>query len=630
MPVIVLLYFWFIKQKSKSKNWANIVDKKLQPFVLLSPDQQSSSRLRWWSLAALILCVLSLAGPAWEKIAQTVFKPQSALVIVLDLSHSMDAADIKPTRLSRAKLKIIDLLNTRKEGQTALVVYAAESFTVSPLSEDSETVIALLKSLNTSLMPAQGSRMDKALVRANQLIKQAGINQGHILVVSDGVSASELDAIQDIEKHNNSVSIMAVGTEQGAPIKQKQGDYLKGSSGQIVISKMNADDLLSIAQKYKGAFVTLRHDDADIEALLTQMSLNRFEGDNKRSQREFDIWVERGPWLLWLVLPVFLMVFRRGMLVALLMVVLPMPEPVYAQGWQDWFKNDNQKAEEQFKEQQFEAAEQQFKQGDWKAAAQYKNKQYEDAIKSYKKLDGEEALYNQGNALAQMQQYKEAIKAWDELLKDNPQHEDALFNKKQVEELLKSQQKQDPNGQQQNDQKQDQEEKNQQQQDQDQQQQDQDQQQQDQDQQQQDQQQQDQQQQQQSDQQKKEAENGDQKDEKQQQEQQKQTEKERSEQQKKQQQEAEAKQQEQKQKAKEEKEKKQQQAQKQKEQEQQQKDEQSEGGEKLNKELEAEPFDEKTKQWLRRIPDDPGGLMRNKFLYQYQQLNRQQNEQNPW
>ncbi len=593
---LFLLLVWAWQQHKNSQSWLKVVDVKLQPYVLTNADDQRSARPKWLPLIALIICVIALAGPVWKKLPQTVYKPQSALVIVLDLSRSMDAADIKPSRLTRAKLKIIDLLNARTEGQTALIVYAAQAFTVSPLTDDNDTIVALLNSLTTDIMPAQGSRMDMALSTAQDLMKQAGIQQGHILVVSDGVTLKEFNAIKKLNITRHKISLLAVGTEQGAPITLAEGGYLKDANGQIVVAKMNRRDLLSLAQATQGVFATLRNDDEDINALLSLMSLNRFDNKTTESDKTFDVWYEHGSWLLLLVVPMILMVFRKGFLVFLVVLTLPVAQPVEALDWQQWFKNSDQKAVEQFKAGEFDAAGQQFDQSDWRAAAQFKNKQFEDALQHY---DEANDLYNKGNALAKMERYEEALKAWDEELKINPNDEDAAYNKKQLEEFLKQQEQEKKQDEQS---KQDQDKK------------DQDKQDENQDQQQDQKQSSDQQkddQQQKSDEQKSEEEK-----QQEQSEQEKKDAKEQKEQQQKDKKEAEAKQ-----------------AEKDKQQDKEKTAEELAAEQELKEQM-SDPLDEETKQWLRRVPDDPGGLMRNKFLYQYRnqykQLNRQNNEQNPW
>lgn len=158
-----------------------MIDQRLLPYLLQGDNTPSSSRRKPALILLLLLfslVIFALAGPAFEKRPQPVFKAQSALVILLDLSRSMDAEDIKPSRLNRARYKINDILKQRKEGQTALIAYAADAFVVSPLTDDADTITAQVPALETHIMPAQGSRLDLALQKARALFINGGQNKG--------------------------------------------------------------------------------------------------------------------------------------------------------------------------------------------------------------------------------------------------------------------------------------------------------------------------------------------------------------------------------------------------------------------------------------------------------------------
>ena len=123
-------------------------------------------RPEWLLAFGGIVAAVALAGPAWQRIEQPVFRADQALVIALDLSRSMDAEDIQPSRLARAKLKILGILDRREGGQTALLVYTANAYTVTPLTNDTDTVAALVNSLSTDIMPSRGSYPEVGIRRA--------------------------------------------------------------------------------------------------------------------------------------------------------------------------------------------------------------------------------------------------------------------------------------------------------------------------------------------------------------------------------------------------------------------------------------------------------------------------------
>ncbi len=239
-----------------------------------------------------------------------------ALVLLLDLSRSMDATDVRPTRLTRARLKLIDILKRRKEGQSALIVYAADAFIVSPLTEDAETIVAQVSSLETTLMPQQGSRPDLAIDMAQQLLVQAGAPHGDLLLISDGLENVPQDvlksSVEELTLAGYRLSILGVGDAEGAPIALPDGGFLKDRSGAIVIPRMDETALRDLAQQGGGHYQSMRVDDRDIASLLAGTWLER-EASLEASQGfKADQWREEGPWLLLLLLPLVLVAFRRG------------------------------------------------------------------------------------------------------------------------------------------------------------------------------------------------------------------------------------------------------------------------------------------------------------------------------
>jgi Ca-activated chloride channel family protein len=381
-----------------------------------------------------------LAGPTWERLPAPVFRNDAALVIALDLSRSMDATDIKPSRLSRAHFKIADILKQRKDGQTALLVYAGDAFTVTPLTEDNETIVSQISALTTEIMPSQGSNTTIAIDKAVELLKQAGLQKGDILLITDHIDIDKtLDRVESLKGYR--LSILGVGTAEGAPIKVSQGGFLKDRQGNIVVPKLNSAELSQLARTANGLYKTISSDDSDIEALL-----NKFDNPIEQLGKEnnnllIDQWNEKGPWLLLLALPLAAFSFRKGLLSLAFLVLLPFPETSVALEWNDLWKTQNQQAQQAFKQENYQLAAEQFDNSQWKAAAQYKAGQFEQAIETLKDDSSSNGLYNLGNALAQSGKLEAAIAAYEQALHQDPQNKDAQYNKEQVEKELEKQQK---------------------------------------------------------------------------------------------------------------------------------------------------------------------------------------------
>ncbi len=257
LPILLILLWQGFQRRHSSRGWQSVVDANLLPHLLAGKNQVRDNSL--WALSAIVgvIAIVALAGPVWDKLPQPIYRQQAALVIVLDLSRSMDATDIKPSRLARARHKIADILAARKEGQTALVTYAADAFVVTPLTEDAGTIDALLSSLATGIMPSQGSFADKALSQAFVLFDNAGVANGDVLLVSDSFNPDEMVAMQALLDKNSShrISVLGIGTEAGGPIPLTSGGFLKDNQGSIVISRLLADGMREIARTGGGAFL---------------------------------------------------------------------------------------------------------------------------------------------------------------------------------------------------------------------------------------------------------------------------------------------------------------------------------------------------------------------------------------
>lgn len=452
----LFLSIWIWRQQARQSRWRRIIAPELQEYLLSSSTQQKTL----WPIILLmltgLLAIIALAGPTWERLPQPVFRQDSALVIVLDLSRSMDAQDIKPSRLQRARFKIRDILKERREGQTALIVYAADAFTVSPLTDDDPTIIAQLPALTTSLPPAQGSRVDRALELAVQLLKQSSLPQGNVLLLTDEIStAAGLNAAQQVLANGYRLSILGIGTNEGAPIPV-QGGMLKNQSGEIVIARLDTDNLERIASAGGGEYANLRLDNRDIKRLGILESSRLDDGkQDDDSELNAEIWREVGPWLLLPVLPLVAMAFRRGLLVIALIILIPLPRPADALDWQQQWKNlwqtPDQQGQQLLQTRKPEAAAQRFRTPEWRASANYRAGKYEEALSDFEALPGAEARYNEGNTLAKLGKLEEAIQSYNHALELDPDNEDAIYNRKLIEDLLKQQQEQ----QQQNDQNQD-------------------------------------------------------------------------------------------------------------------------------------------------------------------------------
>lgn len=429
----------------KQARWSQVCDAELLPYLLHANANQVHLGQREVLGAVVVLAIIALAGPTLERIQVPAFSNAAALVIVLDLSHSMDAKDITPSRLLRARYKIADILKQRKDGQTALVVYAGEAFTVTPLTTDTETINNQLSALQTDIMPSQGSDTGLALQRAMMLLKQAGSPLGQIILVTDGIDDAAFAIAQTLGDVH--LSVLGIGTVEGAPIPLAEGGFLKDAQGSIVIPKLDIAQLAKLANTGHGSYQTSTANDEDIQQLMRAVNRSMTDVDSKNTTLQLAQWSDLGPWLAVLIVPFAAILFRKGVLVFALLCFLPMPKTSYALTWQDVWQTPDQQAQQAYKQQDYAKAAELFVDPKWKSAAYYQAGEYAKAAELGLKSDSDSAdFYNQANALAQAGKLQEAVAGYEHALKLNPNNADAKYNKEIVEkELEKEREKQQKN-----------------------------------------------------------------------------------------------------------------------------------------------------------------------------------------
>ena len=442
LPLAALTWFLFFRRGAQG-NWETVVDERLLPYILARGARRARRAALVLTAAGGLLGIIALAGPAWNKLPQPVFTSQDALVIALDLTRSMDAGDVSPSRLERARYKISDILDQRREGQTALLVYAGESFTVTPLTDDVETIRSQLKALDTGIMPVTGNRTDKAVALALDLLKQGGMRRGHVLLITDDATPDSAgDRVAELRNEGYRLSVLGVGTGHGAPVLLPDGGFLQDRDGGIVIPVLDEGALRVLAGSGGGIYVRFTKDDQDTERLSGFFSGAQPGGEQAGAEITADVWREQGPWLVLCLLPLAVLLFRRGYVLVLALFLFPRPEPAAALDWDDLWLRRDQQGQRAMDARDYAAAAELFNDPAWKAAAQHRAGDYRGALDSLEPLGDSQSHYNRGNALARLGRYHEAIAAYDRTLEERPDHADAKFNKELLEQELERQQRQ--------------------------------------------------------------------------------------------------------------------------------------------------------------------------------------------
>jgi Ca-activated chloride channel family protein len=442
--LLALPLFWFALRADGGlqRSWARAVDAHLLRHLLAG----NAAPRRWpavlLSLGWIIAC-LALAGPAWERLPTPLYRNQAARVIALELSPSMLAADLKPNRLTRARFAIRDLLDTLGDGQVALLGYAGDAFVVAPMTDDAATVRNLLGELEPGIMPVAGNETATAIRRGVALIHQSGSRGGELILVCDTVSGDADVAAREAAQQGVRVSVLAVGTAEGAPVSLPQGDFWKDSKGDIVVPRVDAAALRRIAEAGGGRYVALDGGATDLAALRGGTAADPTRDAQTPPGADGAQLRDRGPWLALLLLPLALAGFRRGWFVALLLAVgLAPPQTAQALEWRDLWQRADQQAWQSLQDGDAARAAAVARDPQLRGAAKFRAGDAAGAAADWAPGAGADAAYNFGNALARQQQYEQAIAAWNEALRRDPDHVDAKANKQAVEDWLRRQQQQ--------------------------------------------------------------------------------------------------------------------------------------------------------------------------------------------
>jgi len=430
----------------------SIADQRRVPRKALRRVPRITSPLA--AVLALALIGLALAGPVWRQAPSPAAPPTGSLVIVLDLSLSMLATDVEPNRLTLAKRKIRDILAARQGSLTALVVYAADAHSVTPLSDDRVTTESMLVVLDPLMMPAAGNRADLAVGKAMELLERGAPGNGRILLITDDVQPRYRQAITKLLTGSRfRLDTLTVGTRAGGPIPLAERGFIRDGE-RIVISQAAPQALAELAGANGGRSATLTLDGRDLSALAIS-GLNAAFAKTDAAQRDpaktrqQSQWQQDGYWLLWLALPLLLLIWRRGALALFAMALLPtLPQPAQALSWGELWQREDQRAPALIRQNPKQAAEQ-LQAPEWQGAALYRSGKFEAAGERFAEVPGANGAYNRGNALAQAGELESAISAYDQALALQPQHPDALANRALVANLLQQQKQQQEQGQQQ-------------------------------------------------------------------------------------------------------------------------------------------------------------------------------------
>ncbi|MCX5868095.1 MAG: VWA domain-containing protein [Proteobacteria bacterium] len=293
IPVLVAFLAWAHRRRRQLVR--NFLSPNLEPVLM---GQISQTRRIWKSillLAGMVFVFLSLLRPQWGYHWEDIQRRGSDIVIVLDVSKSMLAEDIKPSRLERARQKIKDLVGMMEGDRVGLVAFAGTAFIQCPLTLDYGALNMFLDYADTDLIPLPGTAIEKAIKESIKIFEPSGSSQAGraVILITDGED-HEGDPVQSAEeakKEGIRIYTIGIGQESGAPIPvsgEEGGGFKKDKSGSLVISRLNEEVLQKIALITGGSYVHSVAGDIDLEKIYREgirQEVSRTELKSTRRKR---------------------------------------------------------------------------------------------------------------------------------------------------------------------------------------------------------------------------------------------------------------------------------------------------------------------------------------------------------
>ena len=403
--LIPFLFKLFKEHTGAESPWKKVIDEKLLPYLLIKGSNATTKQRRFFKTLLWILLSVAMAGPSWDKVEVPAHTYQPGTIIVMELGPTMTGANLK-----RAQQKIYDILDLLKGEQVGLVLYDRYGYTAGPLTFETDIIRNMVPYLNASVLPETKSNPIAGFEQANKLFENANIEEGRILFLTTGVYLDD-DLAEVIQNTPHKVGILGIGPAEPHPIPRETGGFITMSDGQPLMVYFDQKKL-----REWGAFEIMTADDTDVQNLIDD-TIPKSSETERLTNQNLTIWRDRGGVLVAFLLPFFALLFRKSIIILLLLCLVRPAEASL------WLRPDQEEYHQQMNGVSF-----------------YRKSEYVRAEKIFKKGKDVEALYNKGNALAFQQKIPEAIAAYKEALKIDPKHEDARYNKEYLEKQQKKQQ----------------------------------------------------------------------------------------------------------------------------------------------------------------------------------------------
>ena len=316
LPMPLLTWYWLrtTRVKRNIARYKNYAHEHLLPHLLGQSDADPAlarHRYRQWSVVWILL-VLAIATPRWDYVDMQLFRPGSDVLVLLDLSRSMDANDVAPTRLARARQEIEDLIRGNRYARIGLIGFATVAHVISPLTEDRATLQRQLPALSTDLVRYKGSRVTEALARARQMLTGQPENSSkHLILITDGDfnDRAHIELARELNDAGMQLHVIGVGTAEGTTVPGRNGAPMRHPRYGLIQSKLDETALSELAAAGGGIYRLAEPGTKDTNDILLQ--IKNASQASAVAEEKTRIWREQFFWLAGLAALIVLPLFRR-------------------------------------------------------------------------------------------------------------------------------------------------------------------------------------------------------------------------------------------------------------------------------------------------------------------------------
>lgn len=425
--------FWMMRKKIISRDmFGGIIAPHLLEHLRVRQFDSAWLNPRRFSQVVLVLLLIVLMGPSWRQQPSPLSQDEAALVVLLDVSNSMEQRDIQPSRLRRAKQKIGELLAMRTDKPAALIVFAGSAHTVLSLTADREIINQYLAAIKPGIMPRQGKFPEYALAEVDAVLSESTA-PASVVLFTDGPGSGSQEAFEKyFDGHPHQLLVVGVGSENVA-------------EGQIPLERRALESLASAAG---GNYIALTVDDSDMRKINRKVNSHYIVIEDSALP-----WLDSGYALLFPAMALWLMWFRRGwtltwvwLLVPIMLAQAPAPaqaaeetsanEAPASHWFADLWLTPDQQGRLFMRTGNYREAARRFQDPQWQALAWYYAEEFMLAAEYFSRSDTDDALFNEANARAHARDYVRAVHRYDTLLIRNPEYPGAAANRDRVQALI--------------------------------------------------------------------------------------------------------------------------------------------------------------------------------------------------